>query len=298
MRLETPPGVVSKGVLQSSEGISDFLRQWIRKNQLDHHFVVATLPASTLVLRHIQLPRMKPKDTAEAIEWEARRVLPFALEEAQIDWVSHNVTVSDEGEMQEILLVAVRETIVERYAKAINDAGMKLQALDIAPMALGRWLLKSSQDTTLIIDMGAETTQVHFFNGEKLIFSRSISTGGTEATRAIAAVKGSNFQEAEIGKLRGDYREEWLDPWFRELGRELQRSLDYFRTNFSDNSDVKFSKVLLTGGASMTKGISSLIQDATGMEPGFAEFFSKERSPRHDKIMYNVALGAGMWEGK
>lgn len=298
MRMDTPPGAVNKGVLQSAEGISDFLHQWIRKNHLDHHFVVATLPASTLVLRHIQLPRMKPKDTAEAVEWEARRVLPFALEEAQVDWVTHNINVTEEGEMQDILLVAVRDSIVERYATAIKGAGMKLLALDIAPMALGRWLLKGAQDTSLIIDMGAETTQVHFYNGNKLIFSRSLSIGGVEATRAIVTIKACDFQEAETSKLRGEYREEWLDAWYRELGRELQRSLDYFRTNFADETNVNFSRVILTGGASLTRGVSSLIKDATGVEPGFAEFSSKERSPRHDKIMYNVALGAGMWEGR
>jgi Tfp pilus assembly PilM family ATPase len=63
------------------------------------------------------------KDTAEAVEWEARRVLPFALEEAQMDWVSHNVTVTEEGEMQDILLVAVRDSIVERYAQQSRMQG-------------------------------------------------------------------------------------------------------------------------------------------------------------------------------
>ncbi|MGI6365611.1 MAG: hypothetical protein ACOX2G_07700 [Bacillota bacterium] len=46
LRIPTPEGTVSKGVLQDPEGISDHLRQWISKNQLDHYYVVATLPAS------------------------------------------------------------------------------------------------------------------------------------------------------------------------------------------------------------------------------------------------------------
>jgi len=296
--LDTPSGTVSKGVLQSGEEISDFLRQWFRKKQLEHHSVVATLPASTLVLRHIQLPRMKARDTTEAIEWEARRVLPFALEEAQLDWQLQGTEISDEGEMHDILLVAVRDSIVERYARAIRDAGLKLVALDIAPMALGRWLLKDAKASSLIIDIGAESTQVHFFNATKLIFSRSISIGGLEATRAIAAAKDLTHSEAEVKKLRGEYREEWLDSWHRELGREIQRSLDYYRSNFTDQAGESFQRVLLTGGASMTRGVDALITNVTGVEPGFAEFSSMERSPRHDKIMYNVALGAGMWEGK
>jgi len=298
MRMETPPGVVNKGVLQSAEGISDFLGYWIKKNHLEHHSVVATLPASTLVLRHIQLPRMKAKDTAEAVEWEARRVLPFSLEEAQLDWVSYNVTISEEGEMQDILLVAVRDTIVDRYSTAITDAGIKLLALDIAPMALGRWLLKNSQETTLLIDMGAETTQLHFFDAGKLIFSRSLSMGGSLATRTIATVEHLSFEQAEAKKLKGQYNESWLDSWFRELGRELQRSLDYYRSNFSDKAQVEFSRVILSGGASLTQGVSSLIKEVTGLEPGLAEFSTRGNRPRQDKILFNVALGAGLWEGK
>ncbi len=298
LSLETPAGVVSKGVLQSSEGLSEFLRQWIKRNQLDHHYVVAALPASTLVLRHIQLPRMKAKETAEAVQWEARRVLPFPLEEAQMDWVSHGLSIIDEGEMQDILLVAVRDSIAERYAKAINDAGLKLLALDIAPMALGRWLLKDTQDTTLIIDVGAETTQVHFYGGAKLIFSRNLNIGGEAATSAISTANGISFAEAEAKKVQGDYQENWLSSWFRELGRELQRSLDYYRSNFTDKASDHFSQILLTGGASLLRGTSALVQEITGVEPGYVEFSSKDYRPRHDKIIYNVALGAGMWEGK
>ena len=178
LRVPTPEGAVSKGVLQNSEGISDYLRQWIKQNQFDAHQVVATLPASTLFLRHISLPKMKAKDTEEAVEWEARRVLPFPREEAQLGWLLQGTDTSAGAEMQEILLVAVRLAIVERYAQAIKDADLKLVALDIAPMALKRWLLKNAQGASLIIDLGAESTQMHFYTNTKLVFSRSLSLGG------------------------------------------------------------------------------------------------------------------------
>ena len=48
----------------------------------------------------------------------------------------------------------------------------------------------------------------------------------------------------------------------------------------------------------MTRGADSLIREITKVEPGFAEYSSKARSPRTDRIIYNVALGAGLWEGK
>lgn len=296
LRMATPKGMVSKGVLQQSEQI-DLVRQWVRKHQLGNYPVVATLPASTLVLRHIQIPKLKPKETDEAVQWEARRVLPFALEEAQVDWLTQGTVVSDEGEMQDILLVAVRDSIVERYAAAVREAGLKLVALDIAPMALGRWLLKDVTGSSLVIDIGAETTQVHFFDGTKLIFSRSLSIGGIEATNAIAAMDGGSFEDAEVKKLRGDYREEWMGTWLSELGRELQRSLEYYRSNYAQEGDGGFEQVILSGGASLTRGVEDLIESVTGVEPGYAEFASRDRRPRHDKIMYNIALGAGMWEG-
>lgn len=296
--LSTPTGAVSKGVLQDGQGISDFLRQNFRQHQLDHHFVVATLPASTLVLRHIKLPRMKAKDTAEAIEWEARRVLPFALEEAQLDWIHQGTDISEEGETQNFLLVAVRDSIVHRYAQAIKEAGIKLVSLDIAPMALGRWLLKGAVGSSLVIDIGAESTQVHFYSETKLVFSRSLSIGGTEATGTIAAAAGRSAPEAETLKLRGEYREDWLISWRRELGREIQRSLEYYRTNYSEQAGDNFDRVLLSGGGAMTKGVETLIREVAGVEPGYAEYASKDAGHRPDKIIYNVALGAGMWEGE
>lgn len=295
--LKTPPGVVAKGVLQDGPAITDFLRQCIRQHRLEHHFVVATLPASTLVLRHIQLPRMAAKNTTAAVEWEARRALPFALEEAQLDWLNQGTEISEEGEMQNILLVAVRDSVINRYAQAIKDAGLRLVALDIAPMALGRWLLKDAAGPSLVIDMGAESTQVHFYNGPKLVFTRSLAIGGTEATGAIAAAAGLDITGAETRKLRGEYQQDWLTTWRRELGREIQRSLDFYRSNYPEQAGESFARVFLSGGAALTTGVDGLMKEVTGLEPGFAEFTSKDPKQRHDKIVYNVALGAGMWEG-
>lgn len=296
LRMATPRGMVSKGVLQQLDEIGQ-VRQWVRKHQLGNYSVVATLPASTLVLRHIQIPKLNPQETAEAVQWEARRVLPFPLEEAQTDWLSQGTVTSEDGEMQDILLVAVRDSLVDRYVAAVKEAGLRLVALDIAPMALGRWLLKEAPDSSLIIDIGAETTQVHFFDGTRLIFSRSLSIGGLEATKAIVAIESGSFEDAEVKKLRGDYREEWMDNWLSELGRELQRSLEYYHNNYVEEGGENFQRVILTGGASLTRGVENLIENMTGVEPGYAEFATRDRRPRHDKIMYNIALGAGMWEG-
>lgn len=297
LAMDTPEETVTKGVLKDGQGVSDYLRKWIRQHNLEHHPVVATLPASTLVLRHIQLPRMKPKETQEAVEWEARRVLPFALEEAQLDWLHQGVDTSEGAEMHNILVVAVRDFIVERYSQTIKEAGLKLMALDIAPMALGRWLLKDDFGSTIIIDLGAESTQVHFYNQKRLIFSRSLAVGGSEATEAIATATGLSLEQAEAKKLQGDYREDWLVSWLRELERELTRSLEYYRTNFADEAGESFSRVILTGGAAITRGVDATIREVTGVEPGFAEFSSRGSGLRQDKIVFNVALGAGMWEG-
>lgn len=297
LAMTTPEDTVTKGVLKDGQGVSDYLRKWIRQHNLEHYPVVATLPASTLVLRHIQLPRMKPKETAEAVEWEARRVLPFALEEAQLDWIHQGIDISEGGEMHNILVVAVRDFIVERYAQAIKAAGLRLTALDIAPMALGRWLLKDDFGSTIIIDIGAQSTQVHFYNQRKLIFSRSLAVGGSEATAAIAAAADLSTENAEVKKLKGEYREDWLSSWLRELERELTRSLEYYRTNFAAEAGESFSRVILSGGAAMTRGVDTTIREVTGVEPGFAEFASRGAGPPHEKIVFNVALGAGMWEG-
>lgn len=293
----SPDGSVSNGLLQNPAAVSGVLKQLINQRNLQNLPVVATLPASALVLRHIQIPLLKPRETGEAVEWEARRVLPFPLEEAQIDWLCEGTSVTDEGETQDILLVAVRDNIIQKYVEAMKDSGLQLVALDIAPMALGRWLLKNSQVSSLIIDLGAETTQLHFFDKTRLIFSRSMSIGGNAATQSIQNYEGISFAEAEKLKLNGDFKVGWLETWLSELGRELQRSLDYFRTNFQEITQEKFDQVLLTGGASTTAGVEDLIREITGTDPGYAEYSSKDRNSRSDKIIYNVALGAGMWEG-
>ena len=110
------------------------------------------------------------------------------------------------------------------------------------------------------------------------MFSRSFRLAAPRP-RAIATAANVSFAEAEEMKLRGKYREDWLDSWYRELGWEVQRSLEYYRSNFSNNAEEPFERVILSGGAAMTRGVDTFIGEVTGVEPGFAEFYSKDSSP-------------------
>ncbi len=153
-------------------------------------------PGFHVFSKFVKLPPVDSGKLNQIIEYEARQNVPFPLEEVVWDYQILGTTPS--GEL-EVLLVAVKSEIVEGLFRSGDAAGLKLQLVDVSPAALCnafRFNYGDLEGCTMLLDIGAKTSNLLFFEGER-IYARSINIGANAITQEFAAEAKLPFARAE-----------------------------------------------------------------------------------------------------
>jgi type IV pilus assembly protein PilM len=137
----------------------------------------------------------------QIIQYEAQQNVPFPLSEVVWDYQILGSAAS--GEL-EVLLVAIKSEIVEGLFRMADTAKLKLQLCDASPAALCnafRYNYGELEDCTMLLDIGAKTSNLLFFEKGK-VFSRSINLGANAITQDFATESKKKFDDAEKIKIQ------------------------------------------------------------------------------------------------
>src|SRR5712672_175755 len=142
-------------------------------------------PGFHVFSKFVKLPPVDAGKVTQIIEYEARSNVPFPLEE--VVWDYQILGAASSGEL-EVLLVAIKADVVEGLFRATDSAGLRLQMCDVSSAALCnafRYNYGDLEDCTMLLDIGAKTSNLLFFEKGK-VFSRSINLGANAITQDFA----------------------------------------------------------------------------------------------------------------
>lgn len=209
--------------------------------------------------RFVKLPPIQQDNIDQLVTFEAQQHVPFPLNEVVWDY-----ELIEGGADQEAVIVAIKSDALDEVNSAVNDGGLETCEVDVAPMALCnafRDEYGKMDETILLIDIGAKTSDLIYFEGSRF-FTRSIPIGGMSITAAIAKEYGVSFAEAEKQKttnglvaLGGGHTEQ-LDEAVaalaicirNALGRlpaEIARTTNYYRSQHGGSAP---RRVMIAGG--------------------------------------------------
>src|SRR5690349_2136828 len=157
-------------------------------------------PGFHVFSKFVKLPPVDASKVTQIIQYEAQRNVPFPLEEVVWDY---QIIGSTPGGELEVLLVAIKADIVEGLFRITEAAGLKLQLADVSPAALCnafRYNYGDLEDCTMLLDIGAKTSNLLFFEKGK-VFSRSINLGANSITQDFANESKKKFDIAEKIKI-------------------------------------------------------------------------------------------------
>ena len=157
--------------------IAEILIKLYKEAKISSKDVVIALPEPQVFTRTITLPALTDQEIASAIKWEAEQYIPIPVAEAIIQ---HQIIERNEKAsppQTSVLLVAAPRTLVQKYVKVAQMAKLNPVAVETELIALVRALGIQDQ-TTLLIDFGARSTDIAIAKGLFLVFSRSIPTAG------------------------------------------------------------------------------------------------------------------------
>ncbi|MGD0615215.1 MAG: type IV pilus assembly protein PilM [Verrucomicrobiota bacterium] len=157
-------------------------------------------PGFHVFSKFVKLPPVDASKVTQIIQYEAQQNVPFPLQEVVWDY---QIMGSATGGELEVLLVAIKADIVEGLFRVTDSAKLRLNLADVSPAALCnafRYNYGDLEDCTMLLDIGAKTSNLLFFEKGK-VYSRSINLGANSITQDFANEAKLKFDDAEKIKI-------------------------------------------------------------------------------------------------
>ncbi|QQG47263.1 MAG: type IV pilus assembly protein PilM [Candidatus Woesebacteria bacterium] len=241
--------------------------------------VAISLPESAVFSRIVRFPMLSDQEVASAIRWEAEEYIPIPPKEAVISYQIVEKKESASPPEVVVLLIASPRNIVEKYVKLVEIAGLTVVGVETSLLSLVRALAPVNQ-TAVLMDFGAKSTNLAISKNGQLLLSRSIPTAGDAFTRAVAQSLGvSESQADEYKRAYGMDNDQVgvkiggaLGPIFRIVSEEVKKAVHFYQND--ESADVP-SILILSGGTSGLPGIVPTMTRLLGMEVLIGNPFSK-----------------------
>lgn len=309
-------GYPEKEFTETPERAIDLIKKICVKARTVSKQAVAALPSASVFSSVINIPAAPGKDLAEAVRWEAKKIIPLPLEEMILDWkvltpeTAAGVTPSVAPQKTtRVLLTAAAKNLVKKYLDIFKGAGLNLVSLETETFALVRALVGVDKSTVIVVDMGAASTAISIIENGVPFLNRSLNVGGINITKEIAASLGIDFNQAEQMKYDVGMSPGAGGGVSKIVERALSMLLNEIKycTNIYQNQEggtgKKIEKVILTGGGALLPNFVEYLSGALNMRvyagnPWARIIYPEELRPILDQVgpKFSVAIGLAMRE--
>jgi len=244
--------------------VKEGLIEFSARHDLRGMFVSASLPTHTTFNRSISLPPVDDQRAEEIIQYEAQQHIPFPLE--NVIWDHQKVERDyEEGEEIDVVLFAIKKDIVNEFIGDLNDAGIAVDIIQFAPVALYNFLQYDQpvDTTTAVLDLGKNNCDLIIMEGGRY-WIRDVPIAANDFTRAIQDKLQVSFDKAEQLKRNAmsssDPKKFYkiLQPVYRDLVQEIHRSIGFYK---SKSTGSTIEQILLTGGGAKTIKLKYFISE-------------------------------------
>jgi len=269
------PKILTQPEANREELVREALEQFISRNTLVGDRVAISVPGQSGLARFIKLPPVEAKKIPDIVKYEARQQIPFALEDVVWDYQPLAGGSVDEGYAleTEVGLFAMKRDQVARALKPLEDAGIQIDIIQLAPLAVYNFICfdrlgnldtyqrDNPPPSKVVLSLGTDTTDLVITDGFR-VWQRSIPIGGNHFTKALTKELKLTFAKAEHLKRNAMKAEnpkavfQAMRPVFSDLVAEIQRSIGFFTSN---NRNAKLGSVIALGNPLKLPGLKRFL---------------------------------------
>ena len=300
---ETPEDAYEDGVIRDKERIAEAIKSQLSANGITNKNAIFVLTSTKIVNREVMVPFVKENKIKGIINANSSEYFPVNIEDYV---VSHSVleTVTDEENNKKlrVLAVAAPENMVRSYYDVAALAGLKVVALDYIGNAMLQLIKTQTTEamTTMVIQLGSESTVLNIVKGDTLLLQRTVPYGTNVVVNEVMDAKGVDATTAMTllqneRLLTVDFDDNAITGAFRYLINNIGRVMDFFT---SKNPDKPIDDVFLTGDGALIKGIDGLFKVQLNVSTRVMDtLYNIKFDPKIDLKIYNpvylmVPIGA------
>ena len=263
---------------------------------------------SATIIRYAVFPRMSREELKRAIKFEAQKHIPFSVPETNVDSYVLQPDLPDNKMF--VLLAAAKKDFVNLRLKVIEDAGLKVNIIDVDSLALinafnFNYPVSDNPETKAIalLNIGAAVSNLNILENGISRFSRDIHIAGNNFTHKIMDILSLDLKAAEKEKFKPETNKmpkltAAIELVLSNLVGELRTSFDFYESQ--NTSSLK--KIFLSGGSSFYAGLQGMLSNMLGMEVGIWDplkniSFANETDREKAKAVAGqlaVAIGLGL----
>jgi len=220
------------------EYIVEAIKKVFAENNVKPGNVVTAIPSEETMVRYFQMPKIPKHERESAISFEAKRYIPFRMEDVISDF--QVLPSKIEQNSMDVVFVAVKKNTIEQYLAMLNQAGLKPMILESAPFSLMRAFNAAHQiDTkvnTAIVNIAVNTLNINILRRGVPYIIRDVPFSESKSPdqslepvfeKILAEIKLSfDFYEKQFPSEIIDkiiiYSKLTLENWHEIVGKELQ----------------------------------------------------------------------------
>lgn len=231
------------------------INQICEKAGANSRSAVAALPTFSVFSSIINLTGVGKKDIPSAVQWEAKKVIPLPLEEMILDWKKIETGGKNNGNVK-ILLTSAPKSLVKKYIDIFKAAQINLLSLETETFALIRALVGNDKSAVMIVEMGANTTDISIIDQGIPMLNRSVDVGGLTITKAIGNNLNIGMERAEqfkydLGISSLESQEDVVPKTIIETISIVINEIKYVLNLFQSKNNKSVDKIILSGGSAL-----------------------------------------------
>lgn len=254
--------------------LSSAIKQALSSTEVNANYerINISLSGQSVVIRYVWLPLMSEKELNSSLKFEAAKLIPFSIEEVNVDSFILKQDVSNNKML--VLIVAAKKEAVSERIKLLQNLGFKIAVIDVDSLALinaFNFNHHSSEEglpkAFALLNIGASVSNLNILEEGIPVFSRDIYIGGNNFSKKIADSLGMNLGEVENLKKNPDeaMRDKILslvESILSNLASEVRISFDYYESQGASSVE----KIFLSGGGSLLSNLKDNLNHTLGID--------------------------------
>jgi len=291
---------------KSPEKIAKVLTKVLEESGVSSKNAISALPTFSVFSSVLNLNNISRKDIDSIIQLEAKKLIPLPIEELIIDWKEIKEDNQSPKDIK-VLLTGAPKKLVQKYIDIFKYAKINLLSLETESFSLIRSIVGTDQSVFLLVEIGANTTDISVINNKIPILNRSIDVGGLTITKAIKNSLNVGLERAEqfkydlgISLLKEDSNDTILKI-IRETISPIISEIKYVKNMFENKDEMKIEKIILSGGSSMLAEFGDYLSKILDIkvivgDPWHRIIYNDELKPLLNQIgpFMSVAIGLAL----
>jgi type IV pilus assembly protein PilM len=241
--------------------VTDAIHAAIAQADIRTKQVVTAVGGRDVIVKKIQIERVKEQQARELMRWEAEQHVPFDVESVEMDF--QILDPHDSGHEMSVLLVAAKRELVESKVRVLTDAGLEPAVVDVDAFALHNAfelnVPEAMRGTVGLVNIGNEVTNVNVLEEGVPILTRDITVGTRRFREDLQRERGLGADNAEE-LLRGYDQTPDLTAVLESRGDEIavgvERAVAFLA---SSRAAGQVSALWLCGGGARIPGLAQML---------------------------------------